>query len=54
MLVPGITTGVWWNWFHEPYVPADTPKVDVTVRAERCVYPDVRERKEDVDTLVRV
>ncbi|WP_237406780.1 hypothetical protein [Streptomyces sp. M2CJ-2] len=54
LLVVGITAGVWWNWFHEPYALADAPKVDVTVRAEKSTYPDVQETTEDVDTLVRV
>lgn len=54
LLVVGITAGVWWNWFHEPYALADAPKVDVTVRAEKSKYPDVQETAEDVDTLVRV
>ncbi|MFE1288191.1 hypothetical protein [Streptomyces sp. NPDC058751] len=54
LLVVGITTGVWWNWFRAPYALADAPEVDVTVRAEKSTYPDVRETAEDVDTVVRV
>jgi hypothetical protein len=46
--------GVWWNWFRAPYALADSPGIDVTVRAESSRYPDVRETTEDVDTLVRV
>ncbi|MFJ7962806.1 hypothetical protein [Streptomyces sp. NPDC096324] len=54
LLVAGITAVVWWNGFREPYAMADAPRVDVTVRAEKSRYPDVRETAEDVDTLVRV
>ncbi|MFE2296563.1 hypothetical protein ACFXAW_00020 [Streptomyces sp. NPDC059445] len=54
LLVVGVTAGVWWTWFHEPYALADAPRVDVTVRAEKSTYPDVQETAEDVDTLVRV
>ncbi|WP_392962965.1 hypothetical protein [Streptomyces sp. LN245] len=54
LLVAGIIAAVWWNWFSEPYALADAPKVDVTVRAEKSIYPDVRETAEDVDTVVRV
>ncbi|MGW0844992.1 hypothetical protein ACWD26_33630 [Streptomyces sp. NPDC002787] len=44
---------VWWNWFRAPYSVAGSPPVDVTVRAEKSRYPDVRETAEDVDTVVR-
>ncbi|MEU6275295.1 hypothetical protein ABZ871_23205 [Streptomyces populi] len=54
LLAAGIAAGVWWNSFHEPYALADAPRVDVTVRAERSTYSDVRETAEDVDTVVRV
>ena len=54
LLVVGITAGVWWNWFREPYTLADGPKVDVKVRAEKSTYPDVQETTQDIDTLVRV
>ncbi|OUD00606.1 hypothetical protein [Streptomyces swartbergensis] len=54
LVVAGIAAAVWWNWFRAPYALADSPKVDVTVRAEKSVYPDVQETAEDVDTLVRI
>jgi hypothetical protein len=54
LLVVGVAGGVWWNWFRMPYALADSPAVDVTVRAEKSRYPDVQETAEDVDTLVRV
>lgn len=54
IVVTGVATAVWWNWFRVPYALADSPKVDVTVRAEKSRYPDVQETAEDVDTLVRV
>jgi hypothetical protein len=50
----GVGVAVWWNWFRAPYSLAGSPRVDVTVRAEKSRYPDVRETAEDVDTLVRV
>ncbi|MGC0334443.1 hypothetical protein RKD23_007433 [Streptomyces sp. SAI-170] len=53
-VVVGIAAAVWWNWFRAPYTLADSPTVDVTVRAQKSPYPDVRETAEDVDTLVRV
>ncbi|MEV3970360.1 hypothetical protein AB0K68_19770 [Streptomyces sp. NPDC050698] len=54
LVVAGIAVTVWWNWLRPPYALADAPKVDVTLRAEKSVYPDVRETADDVDTLVRV
>jgi hypothetical protein len=30
------------QWFHEPHALADAPEVEVTVRAEKSTYPDVR------------
>ncbi|MFF6781798.1 hypothetical protein [Streptomyces sp. NPDC012510] len=45
---------VWWTWFRAPYAVADSPRIDVTVRAEKSVYPDVEETAEEVDTVVRV
>ncbi|MFJ8082941.1 hypothetical protein ACIQ6Y_20315 [Streptomyces sp. NPDC096205] len=53
-VVVGIAAAVWWNWFRAPYALADSPTVDVTVRAQKSPYPDVQETAEDVDTLVRV
>lgn len=50
----GIAAAVWWNWLRAPYALANSPKVDVTVRAEKSVYPDTQETAEDVDTLVRI
>ena len=54
-LVLGVAVGaaVWWNWFRVPYALADSPRIDVTVRAAKSEYPDVRETAEDVDTVVR-
>ncbi|MFF2217613.1 hypothetical protein [Streptomyces antibioticus] len=54
LVVAGIAVAVWWNWLRAPYALADSPTVDVTVRAQKSAYPDVRETAEDVDTLVRV
>ncbi|MFJ5780057.1 hypothetical protein [Streptomyces sp. NPDC093094] len=54
VVVVGIAAAVWWNWFRAPYALADSPTVDVTVRAEKSSYPDVQETAEEVDTLVRV
>ena len=54
VVVLGAVGAVWWNWFRAPYALADSPRVDVTVRAEKSKYPDVRETAEDVDTVVRV
>ncbi|MFF7046573.1 hypothetical protein ACIP4T_32280 [Streptomyces massasporeus] len=54
LVVAGIAAAVWWNWLRAPYALADSPKVDVTVRAEKSEYPDVQETAEDVDTLVRI
>ncbi|MFD8233831.1 hypothetical protein ACFV20_18375 [Streptomyces sp. NPDC059696] len=54
LVVAGIAAAVWWNWVRAPYALADAPEVDVTVRAETSVYPDVQETAEDVDTLVRI
>ncbi|BBC35729.1 hypothetical protein SGFS_070230 [Streptomyces graminofaciens] len=53
-LVAGVAVAVWWIWFRAPYALADSPGIDVTVRAEKSRYPDVQETAEDVDTLVRV
>lgn len=53
LVVAGIAA-VWWNWFRAPYALADSPRVDVTVRAEKSVYPDVEETAEDVDILGRI
>ncbi|WP_328837542.1 hypothetical protein [Streptomyces europaeiscabiei] len=49
----GVGVAVWWNWFRAPYALADSPRIDVTVRAAKSKYPDVRETAEDVDTVVR-
>ncbi|MGW0550395.1 hypothetical protein [Streptomyces altiplanensis] len=49
-----VAVGIWLIWFRLPYGPADSPPVDVTVRAEKSEYQDVAETAEDVDTLVRV
>ncbi|GAA2281384.1 hypothetical protein GCM10010234_18190 [Streptomyces hawaiiensis] len=54
LIVTGIAAAVWWNWVRAPYALATSPKVDVTVRAEKSVYPDVQETAEDVDTLIRI
>ncbi|MFD7246436.1 amidase domain-containing protein [Streptomyces massasporeus] len=54
LIVTGIAAAVWWNWLRAPYALADSPKVDVTVRAEKSVYPDVQATAEDVDTLIRI
>jgi hypothetical protein len=54
LLVAGIAAAVWGNWLRAPYALANSPKVDVTVRAEKSVYPDVQETAEDVDTLIRI
>ncbi|UUU24237.1 hypothetical protein [Streptomyces sp. DSM 40750] len=53
-VVLGVAGVVWWNWFRAPYALADSPKVDVTVRAEKSKYPDVQETAEDVETVMRV
>ncbi|MEH0635660.1 hypothetical protein [Streptomyces bottropensis] len=53
VVVLGVGAVVWWNWLRAPYSLADSPGVDVTVRAEKSRYPDVRETAEDVDTVVR-
>ncbi|MET8102880.1 hypothetical protein ABZV29_41745 [Streptomyces sp. NPDC005236] len=50
----GVGASVWWNWFWAPYALADSPRVDVTVRAEKSKYPDVQKTAEDVDTVVRI
>ncbi|MGX1884833.1 hypothetical protein [Streptomyces sp. NPDC055287] len=44
----------WITWFPLPYALADSPSVDVTVKAENSEYPDVAETAEDVDTLIQV
>ncbi|WP_371661464.1 hypothetical protein [Streptomyces sp. NBC_00280] len=54
LVVGGVAASVWWNWFRPPYALAGSPKVDVTVLAEKSTYPDVQETAEDVDTLVRI
>ncbi|MFD9467344.1 hypothetical protein [Streptomyces sp. NPDC060027] len=54
VVVVGLAAAVWWNWFRAPYALADSPKVDVAVRADKSEYPDVQETAEDVDTLVRI
>ncbi|MET9895345.1 hypothetical protein ABZZ47_35120 [Streptomyces sp. NPDC006465] len=54
VVVVGLAAAVWWYWFRAPYALADSPEVDVTVRAERSEYPDVQETADDVDTLVRI
>lgn len=54
LVVVSVAAAVWWNWFRAPYALADSPKVDVTVRAEKSKYPDVEETAKDVDTLIRV
>ncbi len=54
LVVAGIAAAVWWNWMRAPYALADSPQVDVTVRAEKSVYPDVQETAEDVDTVIRI
>ena len=53
-VVLGAVGAVWWGWVRAPYALAGSPSVDVSVRAEKSRYPDVRETAEDVDTLVRV
>ncbi|MEU1557473.1 hypothetical protein AB0G86_20205 [Streptomyces scabiei] len=53
VVVLGVGAVVWGNGFGAPYSLASSPRVDVTVRAERSRYPDVRETAEDVDTVVR-
>ncbi|MGW1671839.1 hypothetical protein [Streptomyces sp. NPDC002324] len=53
VVVFGVGAAVWWNWLRAPYSLADSPGVDVTVRAEKSRYPDVRKTAEDVDTVVR-
>ncbi|MET7988824.1 hypothetical protein [Streptomyces sp. NPDC005281] len=50
----GVGAAVWWNWFRAPYALADSPRVDVTVRAEKSKYPDVQKTAKDVDTVVRI
>ncbi|MBT2511674.1 hypothetical protein J7I98_39040 [Streptomyces sp. ISL-98] len=42
------------TWFRLPYALADSPSVDVTVKAEKSEYPDVAETAEDVTPLLRV
>ncbi|KOX03384.1 hypothetical protein ADK65_07515 [Streptomyces sp. NRRL B-1140] len=54
LAVAGIAAAVSWNWLRAPYALASSPKVDVTVRAEKSVYPDVQETAEEVDTLIRI
>ncbi|MET9134589.1 hypothetical protein [Streptomyces antibioticus] len=54
LVVAGISAAVWWNWLRAPYALAASPTVDVTVRAEKSIYPDVQETAEDVDTVVRI
>ncbi|MFF7379111.1 hypothetical protein ACIP4Q_28680 [Streptomyces massasporeus] len=54
LIVIGIDAAVWWNWPRAPYALAESPKVDVTVRAQKSAYPDVQETAEDVDTLIRI
>lgn len=54
IVVLGAVGVVWWNWFRAPYALADSPGIEVTVRAEKSKYPDVQETAEDVDTVVRV
>ncbi|MFJ7334390.1 hypothetical protein ACIQU3_21350 [Streptomyces sp. NPDC101110] len=54
LIVTGIAAAVWWNWLRAPYALANSPTVDVTVRAEKSVYPDVQETAQEVDTLIRV
>ncbi|WP_324789881.1 hypothetical protein [Streptomyces sp. H51] len=43
LVVAGIAAAVRWNWLRAPYALADSPTVDVTVRAQKSVYPDVQE-----------
>jgi hypothetical protein len=54
LALAAVAAAVWWNWLRAPYALADSPKVDVTVRAQKSSYPDVQETAEDVDTLVRI
>lgn len=53
VVVLGVGAAVWGTWLRAPYALAGWPRVDVTVRAEKSRYPDVRETAEDVDTVVR-
>lgn len=52
--VAGIAFGLWAAFFRTPYALADSPGVDVTVRAEESDYPDVAERADEVETLIKV
>jgi hypothetical protein len=54
VIVAVVSAVLWWNWSRAPCTLADSPEVDVTVRAEDSPYPDVKETAEDVDTLLRV
>lgn len=52
--VAGIAFGVWAAFFRTPYTLADSPGVDVTVRAGQSDYPDVAETADEVETLIKV
>jgi hypothetical protein len=54
LVVAAVAVGIWMTWFRLPYAMADSPPVDVTVKAEKSDYPDVAETAEDVDTLIQV
>lgn len=54
VVVLGAVAAGWWNWLRAPCALADSPGIDVTLRAEKSRYPDVRETAEDVETVVRV
>ncbi|WRZ88410.1 hypothetical protein OHB54_04695 [Streptomyces sp. NBC_01007] len=54
LVVVGVAAAVWWSWFRAPYALADSPGVDVTVRAEDSKYPDVQRMAEDVDAVIRI
>ncbi|MEU4091704.1 hypothetical protein [Streptomyces sp. NPDC026673] len=52
--VAGIAFGIRTVFFPAPYALADSPAVDVTVRAERSEYPDVAETADEVEPLIKV
>lgn len=54
LVVAAVAVGIWMTWFRLPYTLADSPSVDVTVKAEKSEYPDVAETAEDLDPLIRV